>query len=242
MTASVPIRDIVVDLQSSQLNRRETVASLPLGLRDSLAYYEPNTGEFGSVSAFDGSQMGGNDYTRHSGSLDQSNHAVLIVDNEGRVRRKNFLASELIADGHLFRVQQGVLLPLSDGDLSYWSRQIGELLRTRRPRIAIVGGLYCPVAVGLRLRDQGLIEVHVETGLKLREEVLQLFCDSTGITNSERDVLRWVLIGLKPKAIAKIRSRSEATVRSHVKNALAKSGCSSVPELISMVSRLPDFV
>ncbi len=181
-------------------------------------------------------------------SLEQSffpkvvSHAVFVLDGSDQIRSKNYLAQEVIDEQQLFRLDNGFLEPILESELPYWARQLAELRKTRRPRIAILAGLYSRVAVGLSLRAQGDVEVHVESGLKIQEQLLQIFCDSAGITTSEKEVLRWVLAGLKPKAIAQIRSRSEATVRSHVKNALAKSGCSSVPELISMVTRMPDFV
>lgn len=193
-------------------------------IKDVLAYYEPDTSEFYA-----------------SEPLPNAVHAIFILDGIDRVRRKNFLAEELLDDRQLFRLANGHLVPFLDSELPYWERQLNAVRKSGKPRFAILAGLHNRFAVGLSVRSQGDIEVHIETGLKIREEVLQVFCDSTGITGSEKEVLRWVLVGLKPKAIAHIRSRSEATVRSHVKNALAKSGCSSVPELIAMVTRLPDF-
>jgi DNA-binding CsgD family transcriptional regulator len=197
--------------------------TLPL-IKDVLAYYEPDTSEFHT-----------------SEPLSNAFHAIFILDGIDRVRRKNYLAEELLDDRQLFRITNGHLVPFLDSELPYWERQLNAVRKSGKPRFAILAGLHNRFAVGLSVRSQGDIEVHIETGLKIREEVLQVFCDSTGITGSEKEVLRWVLVGLKPKAIAHIRSRSEATVRSHVKNALAKSGCSSVPELIAMVTRLPDF-
>jgi DNA-binding CsgD family transcriptional regulator len=168
-------------------------------------------------------------------------HAIFILDSVDRVRRKNYLAEELLAEQQLFSLAEGRLVPFLRSETPYWDRSLASVRRMGKARFVILAGLHNRFAVGLCLRSQGDIEVHIETGLKIREEVLQVFCDSTGITSCEKEVLRWVLVGLKPKAIAHIRSRSEATVRSHVKNALAKSGCSSVPELIAMVTRLPDF-
>jgi DNA-binding CsgD family transcriptional regulator len=193
-------------------------------VKDVLAYYEPDTSEFYATEP-----------------LPNVAHAIFVLDGIDRVRRKNYLAEELLDDHQLFRVANGHLVPFLDSEFPYWERQLNAVRKSGKPRFAILAGLHNRFAVGLNVRSQGDIEVHIETGVKIREEVLQVFCDSTGITGSEKEVLRWVLVGLKPKAIAHIRSRSEATVRSHVKNALAKSGCSSVPELIAMVTRLPDF-
>jgi DNA-binding CsgD family transcriptional regulator len=202
----------------------ELIANRSPSIKDVLAYYEPEPSAFSAAEA-----------------VPNVGHAIFILDGSDRIRRKNYLAEELLVDQQLFRTDAGRLIPLFESELPYWDRQVNSVRRNGKPRFAILAGLHNRFAVGLSLRSQGDIEVHVETGLKIREEVLQVFCDSTGITGSEKEVLRWVLVGLKPKAIAHIRSRSEATVRSHVKNALAKSGCSSVPELIAMVTRLPDF-
>jgi DNA-binding CsgD family transcriptional regulator len=203
---------------------RPSRSGVESSVKNALAYYEPETTE-----------------PRSAESLPNVFHAIFILDGLDRVRRKNYLADELLEEKQLFGIANGRLVPFLESELPYWDRQINSVRKTGKPRFAILAGLHSRFAVGLSVRAQGDVEVHVETGLKIREEVLQVFCDSTGITGSEKEVLRWVLVGLKPKAIAHIRSRSEATVRSHVKNALAKSGCSSVPELIAMVTRLPDF-
>jgi DNA-binding CsgD family transcriptional regulator len=223
-TQQKPLTDLVRAFTvRAELRNTLRPHSLP-SVKDALAYYEPDTSDFYAAEP-----------------LPSVVHAIFILDGIDRVRRKNYLAEELLDDHQLFRVANGHLVPFLDSELPYWERQLNAVRKSGKPRFAILAGLHNRFAVGLSVRSQGDIEVHIETGLKIREEVLQVFCDSTGITGSEKEVLRWVLVGLKPKAIAHIRSRSEATVRSHVKNALAKSGCSSVPELIAMVTRLPDF-
>jgi DNA-binding CsgD family transcriptional regulator len=168
-------------------------------------------------------------------------HAVFVLDSGGNIRRKNFEAADLIAEGNLFRIVDHRLMPLDPDEDLIWLRHLAEIRRSRRCRVALLNGKHSRVAIGLSPRAHGDVAVHIETGINTSEEVLALFCETTGITVSEKEVLRMVLAGVRPKSIASIKSRSEATVRSHIKNVLAKSRCTSVQEVIVLLARIPRF-
>lgn len=169
-------------------------------------------------------------------------HAVFLVDGSGIVRRRNFLAEEVLREEQIFFVRAGLLVPFDESDLPKFRRVLGEVARHHMSRIVVLQGKFTHLAVGISHRNGSDLAVHVQTGLSISEEALHVYSDSVGITSSEREVLRLVLQGLRPAAIAQAKSRTEATVRSHIKNCLAKSGCSSVQELIALVSRLPAFL
>jgi DNA-binding NarL/FixJ family response regulator len=63
-----------------------------------------------------------------------------------------------------------------------------------------------------------------------------------GLTLREQQVLAALCDGLRPKAIAARLGIGEATVRTHVSNIKAKTGCTSIVDIVKQVSRLPPMV
>jgi DNA-binding NarL/FixJ family response regulator len=63
-----------------------------------------------------------------------------------------------------------------------------------------------------------------------------------GLTLREQQVLAALCDGLRAKAIAARLEIGEATVRTHVSNIKAKTGCASIVDIVKQVSRLPPMV
>jgi len=63
-----------------------------------------------------------------------------------------------------------------------------------------------------------------------------------GLTTREQQVLAALCDGLRAKEIATRLAIGEATVRTHVKNIKAKTGCASIVDIVNQVSRLPPMV
>ena len=63
-----------------------------------------------------------------------------------------------------------------------------------------------------------------------------------GLTRRESQVLAALCDGLRAKEIAARLEIGEATVRTHLKNVKAKTGCTSVVDIVKQVSRLPPMV
>jgi DNA-binding CsgD family transcriptional regulator len=63
-----------------------------------------------------------------------------------------------------------------------------------------------------------------------------------GLTMREQQVLAALCDGLRAKEIATRLEIGEATVRTHVSNIKAKTGCASIVDIVKQVSRLPPMV
>lgn len=63
-----------------------------------------------------------------------------------------------------------------------------------------------------------------------------------GLTMREQQVLAALCDGLRAKDIAVRLEIGEATVRTHVNNIKAKTGCTSIVDIVAQVSRLPPMV
>ena len=63
-----------------------------------------------------------------------------------------------------------------------------------------------------------------------------------GLTMREQQVLAALCDGLRAKEIAARLQIGEATVRTHVNNIKAKTGCASIVDIVKQVSRLPPMV
>ena len=63
-----------------------------------------------------------------------------------------------------------------------------------------------------------------------------------GLTMREQQVLAALCDGLRAKEIAARLEIGEATVRTHVNNIKAKTGCASIVDIVKQVSRLPPMV
>jgi DNA-binding CsgD family transcriptional regulator len=192
-------------------------------LRNQLAYVEPFPSDFLDTPA-------------------SAEQAVWLLDPFGRVLRLNPLASEALEHSQAFRIEDQLLKPFRPAQDTYWFDQISQVRRSGKPSMALLSASSGRVAIGLNPRSQGHLAVFFEVNLQVSDELLELFARSANLTPTEIDVVRLMLMGMRPKAIAQARSRSEATVRSHIKNLLSKSGCVSVQELLVMLTRLPKII
>lgn len=168
----------------------------------------------------------------------KQSYASISLDANGNTRTYNALASDLLAEQTVMKVQNGRLVPFLAADLPLWIRCLNKILDDRQASILILQAEHHRVAVALVPNNQG-VEVRIQRNDTVEDETLRIFAHSAGITAAERDVLRLVTSGLKPAIIAKVRCRSEATVRSHIKSLLYKTGCTSIQELVSLVAALP---
>ena len=167
-------------------------------------------------------------------------YASIELDASGNVRQFNPLANDMFGEQSPFKLQNGRLIPFLPDDLPIWLHRLNKILDDRQAGFVILNGSYSRVAVALLPSSQG-VEVRVRRNDTAEDETLRLFAQSAEITLAERDVLRLIISGLKPAVIAKVRCRSEATVRSHIKSLLHKTGCTSIQELVSLVAGLPSM-
>ncbi len=179
-----------------------------------------------------------------AGPIERANdrYALIQVDRFGHLLSQNWTAQTLLQDDSFFRVVHSVLLPADPNDDDHWFQLLLEVSRTMSPRVLLInsGGHRLPVAVTPNA-DRSL-EVRIQVGISVSERTLGVAFSSLRLTEAEREVLRSLLHGVKPKTIASQKFRSESTVRSHIKSLLAKCGCKSLQEVIVLFGRMPDLV
>jgi DNA-binding CsgD family transcriptional regulator len=167
-------------------------------------------------------------------------YALIQTDRFGHVMSQNWMAQTLLQDASVFKIEHSVLLPVNRKDDDRWFNLLLEACRLMAPKLILLadGCQRTPVAVTPNA-DRSL-EVRIQTGSSVSERTLGVAFASLGLTESERDVLRCLLRGQKPKMIASQKFRSESTVRSHIKSLLAKCGCNSLQEVIVLFGRMPE--
>jgi DNA-binding CsgD family transcriptional regulator len=168
-------------------------------------------------------------------------YAQIQTDRFGHVISQNWTAQTLLQSESVFRVENSVLLPADAKEDDQWFQTLLEVSRTQTPRLMLLKSDSSRVAVAITPNGDRSLEIRVQTGISVSERTLSVAFSSLGLTEAEREVLRCLLNGLKPKTIACRKFRSESTVRSHIKSLLAKCGCRSLQEVIVLFGRMPDL-
>jgi len=81
------------------------------------------------------------------------------------------------------------------------------------PKLSFIGMQGAPSYYNIHLKEEFLLSLNI-------------------FTSREREILRYVVQGMKSQDIARQLHRSVYTIRNHRKNILQKSGCSTVQELL----------
>jgi DNA-binding CsgD family transcriptional regulator len=167
--------------------------------------------------------------------------AVLWIDVHGQVVQTNRQAELALASEVIFSRVANRLVPLDATDHKDWQRSLAQATVSNRPSMALLSGEFGRICVALIPGTDRRLEIRFRTADLLERTQLQVFARSLNITACEQEIMRLILAGLKPKAIAGVKFRSEATVRSHVKSVLLKTGCNSVQELVILLAGLPSL-
>jgi DNA-binding CsgD family transcriptional regulator len=168
-------------------------------------------------------------------------YALIQTDRFGHVLSQNWTAQDMLRQETVFRVEHSVLMPLERKDDDRWFSLLLETSRSMAPRVILLTGDSRKTPVAVTPNHDRTLEIRIQIGIAVSERTLSVAFSSLGLTESERDVLRCLLNGLKPKTIASQKFRSESTVRSHIKSLLAKCGCNSLQEVIVLFGRLPEM-
>lgn len=161
---------------------------------------------------------------------------VLRVDTS--VESCNQLATELLCNKSLFEIADNQLMPIGTADKTQWLKAIAKVWFKQTPTILFINdvALKIPVLVQPKL---GRINIRLQTADMIAPDTFAVACNSLRITAAEQSVLQLLLRGSTPKAIAKLTNRTEATVRSHVKSLLSKTGSTCMQEVITLFLRMP---
>jgi DNA-binding CsgD family transcriptional regulator len=168
-------------------------------------------------------------------------YAQLELTRLGQIIATNQLADQLLLERTLLIRINETVSPASEQERSAWFETIASCAYRIHNGVLLLQGEEEKIPVLVLGRDNHRVEVLITVNESVSAAMLDLACASFKITQSERLVLRMILRGTQPKAIAKIINRTESTVRSHIKGLLAKCDCGSIQELITLFLRLPEL-
>jgi DNA-binding CsgD family transcriptional regulator len=193
-------------------------------------------------------------------TLDRLAIGVVIVDHSARSVFHNRAASEILGGNDGIRLdRQGVVAAEVPDEARWLRRAIGEAVEALRgglpcsnstSRISRPSGKtsYSVLVTSIRARrdfavsPQGLVAVLITDHDRGRappaEELASLF----RITPAEGRVLRLLVESHEAKEVARILNISELTVRTHIKNMLAKTDCSRQADLLRAVAEHPLWI
>lgn len=140
-----------------------------------------------------------------------------------------------------FEAVGGRLLPREASARSAWLFAIRAVLQEREPRLHWIRAGREAIAVALVPADRETLFVRFERELIAEWRAIRSFAASFGFTGAEERVVLALCTGLSPKAIALRDGISEATVRSHIKGVLEKSGVGGIRQLLMRLARLPSL-
>jgi DNA-binding CsgD family transcriptional regulator len=185
--------------------------------------------------------------------LDEVDYGLLMLSADGVVVHANHAAlTELASSTSLRLVDQRLV-----GRTSTEQRQLDRALAAARGEgvrtmltIAThgtdqdrVGLSIVPLPVALTQARAGhAVLISFERGRIAEALSVDAHAREHGLTLREQQVLAALCDGLRAKEIAARLGIGEATVRTHIKNVKAKTGCASIVDIVKQMSRLPPMV
>jgi len=186
--------------------------------------------------------------------VDQIGHGIALLSPQGRLLYANAAARELFGNGQVLRVEDGIVHGWGAADDGRWALGMRSAQRGRRGMVFLSCNgqertlSLCPITEdgsrpvpGSRLADCQVAAVVVMFGRRVTCEAdgLLAFGRQNGLTPAEIRVLAGLASERAPADIARDEGRAESTVRTHIRNVLAKTETASVRLLVSRLSRLP---
>ncbi len=183
--------------------------------------------------------------------LDEVDYGLLMLSADGLVVHANHAARKALASTTSLRLQRQRLVSGTPAE----QRQLDKALAAARDRglrtlLRIATGArgrlglsIVPLPVALTRSHAGhAVLISFERGRIAETLSVDAHAREHGLTTREQQVLAALCDGLRAKEIAARLEIGEATVRTHVNNLKAKTGCASIVEVVQQVSRLPPMV
>lgn len=182
--------------------------------------------------------------------LDEVDYGLLMLSADGRVVRVNHAArAALVASGTLHLAGRRLV-----SRAPAQQRQLDQAFAAardegRRTMLTIASGTgsaglsIVPLPVALTEARAGhAVLVSFERGRIAESLSLDAHAREHRLTLREQQVLAALCDGQRAKEIALRLEIGEATVRTHVNNIKAKTGCASIVDIVKKVSRLPPML
>ncbi len=176
-----------------------------------------------------------------------ANHAVMLVEADGRLVRANRRGHMALATRKLLCLDNGRVQPAKPTYLANWRRSLltagnGEpglaFIGDGRKEMAVAIGRSCDRIKAARGTAPTLLVI-MGAESPCDDAALEQYARNHQLTPAEQRVMGELLKGLAPCQIAYEYDIAENTVRSQIKSVLAKTGNHSIRNLLLSVSRLP---
>lgn len=178
--------------------------------------------------------------------LDEIDYGMLLVDAEGGVHYSNHAARLELAGAHPLHLRTHDLVAHCADDAQALSAALAAAQRGLR-RLVTLGKGEQRVAVSVvPLAGQprlGALTLLVLGKRQVCEQLsVQGFARSVALTPAETRVLEMLCGGVQPNAIASRQGVAVSTVRTQIGSIRAKTGASSIRDLVRQVAVLPPLV
>ena len=187
--------------------------------------------------------------------LDEVDYGLVLIAADGHVVHANHAARVELAGARTLQLNGRRLVGRSVGD----QRALDDALTGARdggkrrmlafaPSGALSEGKSCdlsivPLPAALSANHSGHAVLIALPRSRIAETLsVDAYARELGLSRREQQVLAGLCEGLRVKEIAAQLEIGDETVRSHVKRLKAKTGCTSIVDIVNQVSRLPPMV
>lgn len=175
--------------------------------------------------------------------FDEVKFAVILLDPDGGLLFANRAARSLMGHATGMSFAHDVLGSDSLEDFSAFEVAMRQCLRGARPLARFVRFpgrefFFTPIRDG-RQAAFGMVMLTATRDELCDPETLHDYASFYQLTRSEREVLGLVMAGKSAEEIAEQRNVTEATVRTHIKNTLHKTGHRTLRQLQARLGKLP---
>jgi len=179
--------------------------------------------------------------------LDEIDHGVLVLDDQGRVRHANHLARHELSAQQLIMSHGGMLMGGNSELSELLQLAIEQALRGQRKLLLLKdGGRELPMAfvpLGNRMQAESpLVLVLLSRQNACDNLSVRMFARSQNLSPSEEAVMMALCRGLTIPEIAQAHGVAQSTVRSQIKALREKTGSSSIRHLLQRINSLPPMV
>ncbi|RVT97676.1 hypothetical protein EOD42_07625 [Rhodovarius crocodyli] len=166
---------------------------------------------------------------------------ILFLDEGGRILSASVTALAFLQHQSAVYVVEGVLRLRREEEEATWRAVLGcaaphHTFLTLRSR---TGSPVTLLSIDRPISNLLIVSISVLEGAGVRPPSPQMLRDTFRFSRRETDVALGILMGLRPTDIAQTLSISVETVRSHLKSAMAKAGCTQQAQLALLLARLP---
>lgn len=175
--------------------------------------------------------------------FDEVKFAVFLLDSDGGLLFANRAARALLGHSAALNFVQDVIGDDAADDRVAFDSAMRQCLRGARPlaRFDRFPGrefFFTPIHDGHRAAF-GMVMLTATRDELCDPETLHDYASHYQLTKSEREVLTLIMAGKSAEEIAEQRNVTEATVRTHIKNTLHKTGHRTLRQLQARLGKLP---